>query len=376
MYEPMTTEIVEDGLLASQIADNAPLEDIDLRIPRWIVYAGQDLTTDFRRKMKGMELGGTYMGSDYKTLAPTKHMLRRCQLTPMVLGYDYVNSDTLGNDLSKAKIREVSALSHDDVNNPMARKLFRSYGFECLPGNELAGIQTAQQGNGDQGIREVRVLRGIEPQKRLDDGAMTQSIATECQTAIFPDWHKYLKGTEPFFATTGDLHNYLVKRKGELQGQLAGEVIDTFIESNQQFEQWATRNLDSMSRLVKAPPTEGGRVYSWEAIHLEFFDILGLNKEEFLQKKSDSRQGTNEVSTSEFAEFRQQFLATQQQNTEILKLLAANQIQVPVVPAVPEVIVVSAPKLVDETKICGATTASGAKCGTMTGGSRCRHHPE
>lgn len=278
---PPTTDFME-----AEIANINPIEDADRRETRCLVFAGNVLPPFFKRTFQGMGMGGENLGQNYKTLAPTKGLLRRCQLTPMVVGYDYLNADTLGDEKSKVKSRTV----YDEGS----RQNFILYYNECLPGDELAGILRSQQGANDKGIREVAVLKGVEP-----------SAYKTTQYEIFPDWGDYVTGAKEFFATTAALAEYLQQRKTEVSAA-ASKAIDVILDSNTQFERWATGELARFGRLVKAAPTDGGKVYAWEdnPSAPEWFKMLNLNREEFLMSQKDEPQKTNQVDREEFEEYK------------------------------------------------------------------------
>lgn len=279
---------------------------VPLRATRWVVFAGDVLDPAFKRRFAGMEMGGENLGQDYKCLAPSKGLLRRCQLTPMVVGYDFLNEDILGDDKSRA----VSFQHFDPATNRTSVR----YAYECLPGHEIEGLLRSQQGGDDMGIREVEVLQNIDPPKPIKDGqgrtvGYSESLAHSIQREIFPDWDAYLLGEnatggKAFFRTSVKLGDYLRARRAELFGD-ALDVIDVLIESNEQFIRWGTAYLSRMSRLVKAAPTPGGDTYSWSPLALQLFDMLELNKEEFLMRKIEDVKSEPEVSREEFSEMRQ-----------------------------------------------------------------------
>lgn len=271
------------------------------RLTRWIVCAADQLTPDYKRNVKEMRFGGVNLGQGFKSLGATKGLLRRCQLTPLVTGYDAVNEDMVGDEKTGVVVRNQVGYAYDDPVNPDKRKQFTSYAYEVLPGNDLESILATQQGDGDYGIREIAFLRGVEPPKRNKDNSLTESLGRDLQYEIFPDWAKYLSGEKEFFPTTQSLTNYLNERRSVVSDD-AEKVIDILLDSNAAFERWATRELDRMSRLVKAPISEGGRAYGFEPVHQEWFAQLELNREEFLMKKDSSPAITNTPSMAEFNE--------------------------------------------------------------------------
>lgn len=310
--------MLETSFFEQEVAAHNPITELDKRMTRWIVFAGDATTPRFKRTFDGMQLGGEYLGGNYKSLVYTRGLLRRCQITPMTVGYDYLNDQSLGDEKSRYKSTTVLAYTHDDPSNPDKRRQITRFYNECLPGDELQGLMQSFQGAKDVGIREIESLRGIDPPTKDNPDCP----AVRYQYEIFPDWDKYLlpaghKEHQPFFATTEALSDYLRDRKAFVSAA-ARECIEVMLESNAQFERWATAKLDEMGRLVKAPPVDG-KVYSWEQIHHQHFDYLNLSKEEFLTKRSDAPQGaTSEVSREEFNEMK----SALSEITGILKPLA------------------------------------------------------
>lgn len=285
----------------TEFIDTTRRDDVDRRATRWIVFAGDRTDAYFKRTFDGMKLGGENLGHDYKTLAPSKGLLRRCQLTPMIVGHDDLNADTLGDDKSQVRSRQVF--------NPELRESYTIYYVECLPGDELSGLLAAHQGIFDFGIREVEVLRGIDPPKKQADGSISRSLGVDYQYTIFPEWDKYVSGEIEFFPTTSGLRNYLLNRAAEINDFDIQSVIDVMLESLDQFERWATEKLSDHSALVKAPPTETGRTFKWEPIHTQYFKVLELNREEFLMKKAETAPAreSDAPSREEFNQMRDMF---------------------------------------------------------------------
>lgn len=347
-----TTEQFMPDFMETDIANISPLEDTDRRKTRCIVFAGNVLPPFFRRRFRGMEIGGENMGQNYKTLSPTKGLLRRCQLTPMVVGYDYLNADSLGDDRGKAKTRT--------TYNAELRQNITVYYNECLPGDELAGIMRSQQGANDKGIREVEALIDVDP-----------AAYKTYQREIFPDWDNYLRpaGDEnwkEFFATTAELANYLRQRKAEVS-VTTSEIIDVMLESNFQFEIWATAELSRLARLVKAPPTDGGKVYSFDdnPVAPDWFNMLNLNREEFLMSQKDTQQKTNEVSREEFAEYQK----TLKDLIDVVQPLAFNAVAQ------------NAPKDDFVGQVCADLNGKGEPCGSKVSKKiddkfYCHNHPK
>ena len=74
----------------------------------------------------------------------------------------------------------------------------------------------------------------------------------EMQLAIFPDWNEYLADPSKFFPKIADLREYLFTRREQVTSDVRG-VIDVLLESNDQFERWATERLAEKGILVKSP---------------------------------------------------------------------------------------------------------------------------
>jgi hypothetical protein len=304
--------------METEFIDTTRRDDTDRRATRWIVFAGDRMPPDQKRTFDGMAMGGDVLGHAYKTLAPTKGLLRRCQLTPMIIGHDDLNSDSLGVQEGA----DTSQYRRRDHFNAEARVLETIYFNECLPGDELAGLMTECQGVFDYGIREVTILKGVEPTKKIG-GEIVRSSVDNHQREIFPDWDSYVSGQKEFFSTTEELREFLVNRSEFVNGTVKA-IIGTLLESLAQFERWATRQLDNHSRLVKAPPTAEGKVYGWEPIHHQYFDAMQLNKDSFLMKKADDAPARDNSAPSkeEFFEYQRQTMQMFEQMLETNRRLA------------------------------------------------------
>lgn len=253
----------------------------DRRKTRWVVFCGDDLSTDFKEKFQGAQIGGMYFGHDLKCLHLTKHLMRRCEITPFVIGYDYLNTDSLGGDTTKA-------VTFSEWNEH-TRSMETRYAYECLPADELESVLSAMQGPFDVGVREVESLLGVEEPKPIKNAegrttGYTPSKGTQMQRVIFPEWDKYVSGEVEFFPTIDALRQYLLTRYEQVTTD-AQKVIEVMMASNDQFERWATERLSEKGNLVKAPVTAEGRVYSWNGTDFRRFKQTGLNREEFLMQK-------------------------------------------------------------------------------------------
>lgn len=303
--------------MEAETVTHDPIRDQDKRATQWIVYCGNNLPPDFRRNFPGMHLGGENLGQDFKTLALSKGLLRRCQLTPMTIGYDYLNADAVGEDKSK--------VGSKGVYDPITFQTTTQYYNECLPGDELAGILRKQQGAGDKGIRVVTALYNTDPPKAImENGRLTgytESLAVKVQLEIFPDWNRYLdpnpETRQEFFRSCAELAVYLQERRAVV-GDLAREVIGVMLESNAQFQRWAMREVSGLARLVKAPPTAEGKVYTFDdnPVSRDWFTMLGI-QEDFLLSKVEAAPAADGISGEDIK-------ALFQQNQQILKQLADN----------------------------------------------------
>ncbi len=279
----------------------AAVEVINDRAVRWIVLAGDVLEPEFSRTVPEMRMGGENLGDSCRTLKRASNgFLRRCQLTPMTLGADYVNN--VHEDEDKSVYKTKTGL----VYNPKTgtRAPFLTYYREALPGVELRGLLQGQQGANnlfDTGIREVEALydpTAIEPNTPQFNEALKRGL--EYQHKIFPEWRQYLSGKTEFFKKTDDLHAYLVNRRDELSSDtVAVSIIDTIIASNQQFARYVDSQLSKMQKQIEAGRAVGD-VFSWTQRQVRWFDMCGLTREEFLQKKADLPNAAPIISREEF----------------------------------------------------------------------------
>jgi hypothetical protein len=261
--------------------DAAPAVDTkaDRRKTRWGVFCGDDMSDVFKRQFSGAKIGGLYLGHDYKTLHMTKHLMRRCEITPFVIGYDYLNTDSLGGDTSKT-------VSFSEWND-QTRRMETRYAYECLPADELEGLLSALQGPFDIGVREIESLFGVDEPKAIKNTegritGYTPSKGTQMQRLIFPDWDRYVSGELEFFPTIDGLRQYLLTRRDQVDEDVQ-EVVDVLIESNEQFGRWAADRLSEKGVLVKSPVSPEGRVYSWDRTDFRRFNQTGIDREDMLQ---------------------------------------------------------------------------------------------
>lgn len=278
-----------DLLFTENAQEQAPvISQVDPTLTRWIVCAGTTMPPSQFRSLKEVPFGGVAFGHSYRTLALTKYLLRRCQITPLIEAVDWINEDLLGGDFNTPGLvrRESYEPSFDDPGNPGRVRQIARFGYPVYPGHELQAIQTLFSGSDDIGIREIESLRGVAVPRRNADGTVTPCRAFEIQKEIFPDWDAFVSGEKPFFATTDALHSYLDSRQSEVSAEDTFEAIAVLIESNQTFEAWAIRHNDAMARLVQAQVTDNGRRYSFTELNNHYFDICNLNREEFLTKRS------------------------------------------------------------------------------------------
>ena len=272
----------------SAVAPTSQDTTLDRRQTRWLVFAGNDLSEVFQRQFQGAQIGGFYFGHDVRGLSLTKHMLRRCEIAPLIVGYDFLNPDQLGGDTSKVK--------QFQEYNEVSRQMVVRYAYETLPGDEIESILSSMQGPFDIGVREVVSLRGeSEPKPIREDGRIvgfTKTLAEQLQVEIFPQWSDYLRGKDDagnkveFFPTTIALRKYLEGRRGQVS-PAAREVISVLLESNAQYERWAIERLSEKGNLVKSPVSAEGRVYSWSNTDFRRFDQTERNSEEFLMQKAE-----------------------------------------------------------------------------------------
>lgn len=254
--------------------------EADRQKTRWVVFAGNDLPLKFRTSFQGARIGGMYLGHNYKCLAPTRHLIRRCEITPFVVGYDFINSDLLGDNTQ-------GAVAFQDWNAD-TRTMEKRYAYRTLPGDELASLMSAMQGPMDIGVREIEMLKGEDEPKKIDTG-WTRTKAEDLQLEIFPDWPQYLSGEKDFFPTAAELRIFLTDRRN-MVGSDAREVIRVTLESLERFVTWESERLSAKGNLVKAPISQDGRVYSWDETDFERFDHTGLQREDILAKPVNENQ--------------------------------------------------------------------------------------
>jgi hypothetical protein len=265
---------------------------IDRTLNRWLVFAGDLALPQLKRLWDDIAIGGEVMGSNYKTLFHTKYLVRKCELTPMVKAYDWVNSDALGEDKDRAQMRT-------DWNE-VTRTFVTRYGYECFPGDEIEGLLASTHSRNDKGIREAEVLRSLTVQDSINE--RYQDVIFN-GSEFFPDWNTFLSMTlearRPF-AKISALEKHLDSRLKAVGDLTVKSIIETYLESCEQYRTWGDEYLDGQARLVKAAPTPGGYVNTFSPTAIMLFHQLGVTHDEYLQRDHPQDTQTSVVSASEW----------------------------------------------------------------------------
>lgn len=225
--------------------------EIDRRATRYVVFVGDMIPPAQKRSNQGLRIGGEYLGQQFKTLIRTKGLLRRCQITPMEVGFDFISDEMLGENGTGLQI--VGTVTHGPsaINNGFtgSRKL---NAVEIFPGDEIKGLMRLNYdaSHGQRGYVELTGLQGLQYADVKKAGI---------QQFVIPEWEAIVAGssTASFPETLREIVEGLEKQRASTSDQSLKDIVDTYLLSAEQFRNWGVSYLKVAAQLVKVPAHQG-----------------------------------------------------------------------------------------------------------------------
>jgi len=367
------------ALESFDLAEDVPVahdpNEVGRELTRYLFFAGDLMTPSDKRHNPAVRSGGEYFGQQYKTLVRSKGLVRKGQITPMEVGFDFKNADEMGGD--ESGLHAVTTIGHGDTHSV--------YGVKVYPGDEIKGILQAQMNNQSKGIVEIRTLAGVE---------YPEFQRSQLQHFIFPDeegsaisWKKAVAGVVPMPVKISVMESHLQERRRATNDTDLHAIIDVMISSCEQYRVWGMNVLKTASQLVKLPAHQGF-VHTYSETCEMLFEQLEARREDMLSTDREFAEMFAKVSSGNAIsnDETQQLLQRMTENQELLtRLLAQSGGAVPMVPVVERVpVVADVADGVEATStsssprpVCGAVKDDGSLCGAIPitdGNGRCRHH--
>src|SRR5688572_30697316 len=104
---------VENMELGTDIPRIVNPTEINREATRWLVFVGDVITPKTKRERHDLVIGEEYLSQQVSNLGRTKGHVRRCQLTPMEIGVDYIPDEVLG-----ANETGLAGVDKFDTGNP------------------------------------------------------------------------------------------------------------------------------------------------------------------------------------------------------------------------------------------------------------------
>ncbi len=341
------------------LADDIPIAvnpfEINREATRYLFFPGDMLIPSQKRNRPDLRSGGEYFGQNYRTLVRSKGLLRRCQITPMEVGFDFLSDDMVGDD---ANLHVITTVDHQDpqrgaLQAPVSGRL---NAIKAYPGDEIKSILHIE-GNPD-------TAKGMVELTQLADVNYADFKAEGYQEFVFPEWDEILAGVKFLPTKLAELENHLRARKSATNNVDLRSMIDEMLAACETWRTWGRNYLKISAQLVKLPAHQG-YVHSYSELAEMLFEQLEIRREDMISSDRDiadiiaKAQAGNSISSVE--------------TNAILEKLAANQA------LLTQFLVGQAPKDVvatEEKARCAGTKADGEPCsGWVVGDSEyCRHH--
>jgi hypothetical protein len=307
------------GLRSTPVADPIDLiedvpeaidpREINRRAPRYLVFAGDVIVPRQKRERSDLRLGGEYLGQQFKTLVRTKGLIRRCQLTPLEIAYDFISDEMVGENQTGLQI--VGTVRHDDrFGGGGAAFGSRSINaVEVFPGDEIRGIQRLNNdvNHGSRGILEV---------ENLQDVPFADLRKIKIQETIFPYWEQLVLGVDgvQLPSTLSGLVKELNARRAEIGDSFVRDIIDTYLASAEQYRNWGISYLKMASALVRLPAHQGF-VHTYSPLAEMLFDQLELSRTDDILRNPATQVGgvATENSNAQMADLMARMVAVQEQ---------------------------------------------------------------
>lgn len=339
--------------LAEDIPVATNFNEVNREATRYLVFAGDKLVPSQKRERPDLRTGGEYFGQGFKTLIRSKGLVRRCQITPLEVGFDFMSNDMVGDD---ANLHVVTTVNHNDPNRGgmQAHTVGPLNGIKVYPGDEIKGILQGERNNTSSGIVEIKQLAGVE---------YADFRASGLQEFIFPEWAKIVAGIGVLPNKISALQAHLTERKNATSDQDIKSVIEVYEASCDQYRTWGMNYLKFSSQLVRLPAHQGF-VHTYSELAEMLFEQLEVRREDMMSSEKELAEiiakasSGNGISSAETNVILERLAA----NQELLTQFLVNQN--PPVETVPD------------TVKCTGMKANGDACGAspIEGSDRCRHH--
>jgi len=259
---------------AFELEQNIPIaenpSEVNREATRWPWFPGDIITPAAKRVRPDLRLGGEYLGQEYKTLVRSKGLLRRCQLTPMEIGFDFLNDDLIGGEeglvLSVVKDNGEGAVLAKNLN-----------AVRVFPGDEIKSLLRGRHNDTTKGEVEISPLQG----QTFED---VQKAGL--QDFIFPNWKKVMAGVEILPVQLSWLQKHLESRRADTSDESIRQIFDEMLESCESYRLWGLNYLKTATQLVRAPVANGFvHTYSPQAEML--FEQLEVRREDLIRPEQD-----------------------------------------------------------------------------------------
>lgn len=292
------------------LGDDVPIavnpNEIAREAVRYVFFAGDIMPPTQKEERSDLRLGGEYFGQEYKTLVRSKGLVRKCQITPLEIGFDFMGDEQIGDNATGLQV--VSQVTHADPvasDSPALPKRSRLSGIQIYPGEQIRGILHGNSNGTNKGFVEIRKLAGV-----LYDDFRTSGV----QEFIFPDWKKILAGAADLPVKLASLVTHLNERRTATSDADIRSIIDDMLLSCTIHRRWGLQYLKYASALVRVPAYQG-HVNTYSDLAEMLFTVLDVRREDMLA----------DVGTQEIAARLQAGNVTAQDSQVLLDRLIANQ---------------------------------------------------
>jgi hypothetical protein len=268
------------ALMSTELEERIPFAenplDVNRELTRWLFFAGDVLVPSQKRERADLRTGGEYMGQMYKTLVRSKGLIRRCQITPLEIGYDFMSDEMIGDD---ANLHVVTTVEHNTPGRGtlQASPGGRLNGLRVYPGDEIKGILQGERNATSKGIVELNQLAGVEYAEFKKSGL---------QEFIFPEWAKVTAGIASLPVKVSELEAHLNERKAATTEADIKSLIEGTLASCEQYRVWGMNYLKFASQLVRLPAHQGF-VHTYSELAEQLFTQLEVRREDLISTDRD-----------------------------------------------------------------------------------------
>lgn len=363
------------ALESIELGEDVPIainpDSISRELERYVWFAGNTMTPYQKEERSDLRLGGEYFGQEYKCLVRSKGLVRRCQITPLEIGFDFMGEQQIGDNATGLHV--VSQIQHADPNSTLAPTKLNA--VQVFPGEEIQGILRGDTNGTNKGFVELKQLVGVK---------YADFRASGIQEFIFPEWTKILAGAAELPTKLSALVAHLTSRKADTTDRDIHAIIDTMLLSCDKYRRWGTQHLKYASALVRIPAYQG-HVNTYSDLAEMLFVELELRREDMLADAGTQQLVANMQAGTVANADTQALLKIMAENQQLLTRMLEGQaapknrktVEVPdganVEATSPTSFETKVPTEFDPTK-CSAITGAGTQCqndADETG--RCKH---